>query len=312
MSIEQELQFQGGVIARRQVLELEGDDNLIERKLRRREWQVVHPGVYVDHTGAPTDEQLRMAAVLFAWPAALAGESALLAHGVRNVFCDQVTVAIGPSRKLQPRPGIRVLRMSNLEPMTVSTLTPQRLRLDDAVLHVASARWRSGGEADAVALLSDICQQRRTTPQRLLARLEDHPCLRGRSFLKTVLADVASGTYSLLEHRYLTRVERPHGLPRGERQNPFSSGDRTGFRDVRYPHQHTLIELDGRLGHEWAADQWVDLDRDLSAATVDLHTSRLGWGAVAEPCRLAPKVGALLRARGWTGVPKRCRRCPPD
>ena len=29
---------------------------------------------------------------------------------------------------------------------------------------------------------------------------------------------MGSGVHSVLEHRYLTRVERPHGLPRGVRQ----------------------------------------------------------------------------------------------
>ena len=67
------LHDQLGVIARRQVLAAGGDDNLIERLVRRNEWRAVHPGVYVDHTGVPTREQQRMAAVLFAWPAALVG-----------------------------------------------------------------------------------------------------------------------------------------------------------------------------------------------------------------------------------------------
>ena len=238
------MKAQGGVISRRQVRALGGDDNLVERMLRRRLWCVIHPGVYVDHTGTPTDEQLRMAAVLYAWPAVLAGESALVAHGVRNISAAGVTVAIDTSRRVRARPGMRVLRVKDVQSMTLSALTPERLRLDDAVLQVASARWRSRGEGDAVALLSDVCQQRRTTPERLLAALAGHRSLPGRAFLTQVLDDVASGAYSLLEHRYLTRVEGPHGLPRGNRQQAFTSGERKGFRDVHYPDQATL-ELDG-------------------------------------------------------------------
>ena len=172
------------------------------------------------------------------------------------------------------------------------------------MLQVASDRLAATGEAAAVALLADVCQQRRTTPRRLLATLEGLPSLSGRAFLHAVLHDVASGAYSLLEHRYLTRVERPHGLPRGRRQAGFRGERRRGFRDVHYAAQKLVVELDGRLGHEWAADQWADPERDLRSATEDLQTVRLGWGAVAAPCRLAPLVGRVLQVRGWDGSPQ--------
>ena len=45
---------QGHVFARRQVLALGGDEALIRKMLRRREWSVVFPGVMVDHTGEPS------------------------------------------------------------------------------------------------------------------------------------------------------------------------------------------------------------------------------------------------------------------
>ena len=94
MDLSRTLREQGGVVSRRQVLDAHGDDNLIERMIRRNEWKAVHPGVYVDHTGTPTPEQLRMAAVLYAWPAVLAGESALVAYGARVVASTTVRVAI--------------------------------------------------------------------------------------------------------------------------------------------------------------------------------------------------------------------------
>ncbi len=310
MSIEQRMRDQGGLISRRQVLSLGGNDNLIERRVRRREWRVVHPGVYVDHTGPPTDEQLRMAAVLYAAPAALAAESALIAHGVRNITTDLVTVAVPRARRVHAQPAMRVVRMSELDSRTMWHRTPPRLRLEDATLQVASMRWARRGEADAVALLSDVCQQRRSTADRLLTTLSHHPYLPGRAFLRTVLDDVSVGAFSLLEHRYLTRVERPHGLPAGRRQRGFTSTRGPGCRDVLYPAYLLVVELDGRLGHEWATDQWADLERDLATATDRLQTIRLGWGAVADACSLAPMVGELLRTRGWDGRAHPCRRCP--
>ncbi len=291
------------------MLRLEGDDNLIERMIRRNEWRAVHPGVYVDHTGTPTDGQLRMAAVLYAWPAVLAGESALAAHGARAVTSPGVRVAIDSTRRVQPPAGVSILRVADLEARAIWNRTPPRLRLEDAALDTSSRLWATSGEAAAVAVLADLCQQRLTTPARLRDTLAGYPRLRGRAFLFAVLDDVATGAYSVLEHRYLTRVERPHGLPRAQRQASFPQGARAGFRDVHYVAQRVAVELDGRLGHEFALDQWADLERDLGAAAEEQLTVRLGWGLVANPCRLAMLMGELLQSRGWAGQARACPDC---
>src|SRR5512141_290787 len=83
--VDRVLRSQDGVISRGQALGCGLDDNLLEGLLRRRQLARVHPGVYVDHTGPPTWLQRAWAAVLFHWPAGLAGLSALRAHGIRTV-----------------------------------------------------------------------------------------------------------------------------------------------------------------------------------------------------------------------------------
>ena len=309
-AMQEILRNQGGVIARRQVLAHGGDDNQIERLLRRNEWRVVHQGVYVDHTGVLEPEQQRMAAVLFAWPAALVGESALLAHGARSINEGPVRIGVAEHRRVRPPAGVAVVRLREFKERVLWNRCPPRVRLEDAALEVASQAWLSGGEAGAVAVLADLCQQRLTTPSRLADALRPMSRLAGRAFLTALVDDVASGAHSLLEHRYLTRVERAHGLPCGRRQQEFRSLRRHGFRDVHYVDHGLVVELDGRLGHEFAHDQWADLDRDLLAAMDQLMTTRLGWGQVSEPCRLALMIGGLLQARGWKGQPRRCRRCP--
>ena len=309
MPVQHLLREQLGVIARHQVLCAGGNDNLIERMLRRNEWRAIHPGVYVDHTGLPTPEQQRMAAVLFAWPAALVGESALLAHGVRNLAEPEIRVGVTEGRRVRPPVGVGIQRLRDFDTRVMWNRTPPQLRLEDAALQVASRRWSTAGESGAVAVLADVCQQRFTTAERLREALDPKIRLAGRRFLADLLDDVASGAHSLLEHRYLSRVERAHGLPRGRRQSPFDDGRRHGFRDVRYPKQALLVELDGRLGHEFARDQWADLARDLHAAVEGQLTVRLGWGPVSDACRLAPLLGQLLAARGWAGRPSRCAKC---
>lgn len=128
-----------------------------------------------------------------------------------------------------------------------------------------------------------------------------------RRLITDLLADVEAGAESPLEVSYLTQVERPHGLPRGTRQQrrhglPYVS-------DVGYDEYALLVELDGRLGHD-AAGRFRDMNRDNRFAMVSWTTLRYGWFDVAErPCDVAMQVGAALIARGWAGLPTRCRRC---
>jgi hypothetical protein len=78
------------------------------------------------------------------------------------------------------------------------------------------------------------------------------------------------------------------------------------MRDVEYVNQAVLVELDGRLGHEWAEERWDDLDRDIGAATSGRLTIRAGWRQLLQPCRLAGALVVVLAARGWTGTARPC------
>ena len=75
------LAHQDGLIARRQALASGMTSTHIKRRVRRREWVTIHPGVYADHTGELTWQQRAWAAVLATGPkAALCLDSALRAH----------------------------------------------------------------------------------------------------------------------------------------------------------------------------------------------------------------------------------------
>jgi hypothetical protein len=312
-TIDQLLVSQGGVIARFQVLEAGGTDDLIARMLRRREWARLRPGCYVNHTGVPTWHQRSWAAVLAVWPAALSRDSALRACGLKRCGVGEgspIRVAIDKSRGGRAPSGIVVERVAHYDAWVRTTTSPPRIRLDQAVLQVASR----SSEEDAVAVISDAVSTRRTTAARLAAALTAMSRLPQRAFLAGVLDDVGAGAHSLLEQRYLRDVERAHGLPGGVRQAESTVAGRRAIRDVEYPAHGLYVELDGRLGHEVAADRWKDLERDLAAAASDRVTLRPGWRQVLDPCRLAGILVGVLRARGWKGTPIACSpSCPvPD
>jgi hypothetical protein len=307
-SLAEVLAEQDGVISRRQLLDLGATDNDIERMLRRRAMARVHDGVYVDHTGRPTWTQRAWAAVLYYWPAALSGRSSLRAFGIRhNGGGDSddapIEVAVDGTRSVARLRGVRVSRVNGFHHLAQKHLSPPRLRLEHALVTVAS---QASDESAAVAVLGDACQTGRTTAGRLLDAVKSRPRLRLRRLLLEILVDVAEGAYSVLERHYLTRVERPHGLPTGRRQRRVKPGKTVAFRDVEYAGLGVVMELDGRLGHEAANDRWADLDRDLESALNGEVTLRAGWKQVLSPCRLAAAVARILLARGWQGRPRAC------
>jgi len=296
-SIDALMARQSGLLARSQALAHGAADHDIARKLRHREWARVHPGVYCNHTGSLSPAQRRWAVVLFHQPAALHGRSALEAFGVRGLTDTQgpVVVAVPASRRPDRRKGIEVRRIADFDQVVQANLSPPRVRLERAVLDLAA---RAPSESTAVALLADACQTRRTTPGRLAEELRKQMRLPQRRLLLDILDDVASGAYSVLERDYLRRVEVPHGLPVAERQRGVSLGSSACYRDVEYIDTGLIVELDGRLGHEKPSNRWLDLDRDVAAATEQSMTVAAG---------VAPGAGALSSRRLAGPHPARAR-----
>ena len=264
MSLEDVLRRQDGVISRQQVLGHGGSDDYIERMIRRRQWARVLPGVYVEHTGPLTWKQRAWAGVLYHAPAALGGASALRASGL-NLGDERkpIELVVAWPRRVADPPTLVTSLVTDFDAVVLSNLSPPRLRIEHAALQVAS---RAKSEDAAVAVLGDVCQQRRTTASRLVTALTSQSRLRHRRLLTAVLGDVAAGTNSALERRYLRDVELAHGLPVGHRQVRVVAGERTAYRDVDYVDYGLLVELDGQLGHDGTYDRWDDLDRDVLSA----------------------------------------------
>lgn len=304
------LRQQDGVIARAQLLESGHSPSQVRGMLRRRELALLLPGVYVVHTGEPTWLERSWAAVLHAWPAALSHESALRAEDGpgRRGFDESapIHVAIAHGRKVRAVPGVAIHRRAHLDHHVLWNRTPPRVRTEEAVLDVAAA---AASEIDAIAVIADAVGSRRTTAGRVQQALAGRQRIARRNFLDSVLGDVEQGACSVLEHGYLTRVERAHGIPAGERQVRASLRGPV-YRDVVYERFDQVVELDGRLDHTRVRDRAVDLDRDLAAAVERMHTVRLGWAQVFDrSCWTAEQIGLLLRVGGWKGATRRCSRC---
>ncbi|MGO3326456.1 hypothetical protein [Gordonia sp. (in: high G+C Gram-positive bacteria)] len=297
------LQRQDGVVSRKQALECGCTAADVRRSLRRRDWATIYSGVYVDHTGPLTWRQRAWAAVLDAYSAALCHTSVLPGLG------DTIHIAIEADRKVTSRPGVEVHRRTGLQAYVAWNMCPPRLRIHEVVLDIAAS---ARSETEAIAVLADAVNARITAVPQLRQALAARARMPRRARVVAVLTDIAGGTCSILEHRYLTGVERPHGLPVPVRQAPTSFG-RKGFRDLDYPDWGTVVELDGWRFHDTAADRDRDLERDLDAAVGERRlTLHLGFGQVAgRPCETAWKIATALTANGWPGPFVRCPNCPP-
>jgi hypothetical protein len=180
-------------------------------------------------------------------------------------------------RFIRERPGAR-------SPRNVGS--PPRLTVEAPVLDLCAATT----EKEVIGIITTAVERRLTSGKRLAAAMSGRARQRHRRLISDLIADVALGLNHRSRFSYRRNVERPHGLPRGVRQQ-----QRSGLRyrsDVGYDEYGVLVELDGRAGHE-GMGRFRDMNRDNRLAMARWMTLRYGWFDVVErPCAVA------LRRRG--------------
>lgn len=183
--------------------------------------------------------------------------------------------------------------------------TPPRLKVEDNALAMAS---EARSEIDAIARVAEAASRSYVTATTFQAALDRAHSLRRRSLVQGLVEDLGAGTHSVLEHGYLTKVERPHGLPEGRRQAPRIGASGNQFRDIEYEEYSLVVELDGALGHDSWRDQARDADRSLDdLAELGAVTARLRFHQVFDtPCQTAALVGRILVRNGWSGTAQSC------
>ena len=304
VAVAQLAEAQAGVVSLEQIHLLGVSDGLRQRLLREGWWRSVARGVYHTARSRPTWNGLAWAGLLIGGDGARLGpQGSGFLHNLIDESPQPVDVLVPAGRSARvggewhfsrERPGARSAR---------SVGTPPHLTVEDTVLDLSATT----SEAELVALVAKAVQRRRTTSRRLLEALDERSRYKHRRLLADILGDVTAGVESPLEMKFLHHVERPHGLPRGNRQRsrcglPYVS-------DVGYDKCRVLVELDGRTGHE-GIGRFRDMNRDNQFALIDWLTLRYGWYDVMNrPCLVAFQIAAVLVVRGWNGMPTRCFRC---
>jgi hypothetical protein len=94
-------------------------------------------------------------------------------------------------------------------------MVPPCTRVEDTVLDlIQSARTFD----DAYAWICRAIGRRRTTAERIRRAMDARKKMRWRREIAIALGNANEGALSVLEYRYVRRVERPHGLPSARRQ----------------------------------------------------------------------------------------------
>lgn len=177
------------------------------------------------------------------------GDGAVLSHDsaaelwrLTDKPLDPIHVSVPFGRRVSAPSGVRLHRRRTM-PRAQPARLPPRTTVEETVVDLTqTARCLD----DAIGWLARACAGRLTTPARLAQALAGRRRLRWHAALRAALDDVALGCHSLLEMRYLRRVERAHNLPVGHRQRRRQST----YSDVEYEKYGLNVELDGRVPHE--------------------------------------------------------------
>jgi hypothetical protein len=298
------IRSQRGVLARSQALEAGLEWTTIRALLRSGRWTPLQRGVYATFSGEPSREAELWAAVLRAGPeAVLSHQTAAELDGLTSARSPVIHVTIPGSARIDPIPGLRLHRSGRLANARHPSRTPPRTRVEETVLDLTQTAKTID---DAFGWLCQACGSRLTTPELLLAALRKRLKVRWRGILMSALGDIGDGAHSVLEIRYVRDVERPHRLPPARRQAAKTRGSGRIYLDNLVDRYRTCIELDGKAAHP-VAQRWRDIARDNASAAGGISTLRYGWPDVAgRPCQTAAQIAAVLRFRGWTGLPTPC------
>ncbi len=298
------LRLQHGVLSRRQALSLGADPNSIGTRLRSGRWQPLYHGVYATFTGEPGREAKLWAALLRVGPAAILSHlTAAELDGLTDRAGDTIHLTVPRYQHVRRTPGIVIHRCDRVWSARHPSRIPPRTRIEETVLDLAEEARTAD---DAFGWLMRGCGKRLTTQPRLATAMGARKKMRRRGLLTVALPDIGDGVHSPLEYRYVRDVERAHGLPAAQRQEPVIIGGRRRYLDNLYRPYGVGIELDGKAAHP-VEERWRDIYRDNAAAEAGIEILRYSGADVTErPCQVAAQLAKVLSQRGWPSTLRRC------
>lgn len=208
------LDDQFSVIGRRQALDCGLSKSAIDHRLRMGgPWRKLLPGVYVATTGALTQQQRAMAALVHVGArGVVTGAVAVRLHGLQCASPgDRIEVLVSPKVRVQDADFVQVTLTTRM-PVRVYKLKCLRYALPARA--VADAARTMTRLSDVRAVVATALQRDRCSLEELVAELNDGPS-RGSRLLRIALYEVGDGIRSaaegdlkdLIEHSDLDKPE---------------------------------------------------------------------------------------------------------
>lgn len=293
--IDQLINDQAGMLARRQLTTLEMDWDRVNRQITAGRWSARTPRVVSVVTGALTIEQRRWLGVLHAGPRSmLGGLTAGARHGLTGWERKDVTVLVDDELSFEPVSGIRFFRSRR----PFELLSSPKPGIPSCHLEPGLLLW-AGYDAPlrpAYGVLAAAVQQRLTTAARMREWLDLLKPLRRAQGFRRMLADVEGGVHSGAE-RDVNKMCRDFDLPLPLRQvSRLGSDGKRRWTDAEWrlaDGRILVLEVDGAF-HMDVTNWTADKRRARRISTAD----RVVLGATAfevrhEPAEVARDLIAL-------------------
>ena len=279
---------QDHVISRTQVLACGMSPRALDLRVASSgPWQRLLPGVYLTVTGAVTQDQREMAALLYASPESLiTGMAAARRHRLRPPGSDLVDLLI-PWRLR--RQSIAYVRVHRTRKMPSQMFVTGKIRFAEAPRAVADAARSMTRFDDVRAVVCEAVQRRACTVDELAGELKAGPSA-GSALLRKALAEVADGVRSVAEADFRILIMRSD-LPQPVFNAQLVDVDGTliAVTDAWWQEAGVAAEVDSRAYHLSAADQ----DR-----TTERHDKLTAYGILAlhfSPKRIKADPAGVLR-----------------
>ena len=226
-------------------------------------WQRLLPGVFLAVTGTPTMDQRSVAALLYAGPGGLiTGTAAISLWGVLAPRSTVIDVLI-PAARQRRSTGFARIHLTERMPDRVFTAGP--IRLVPLSRAVADAARGMTTLADVRAVVAAAVQQRKCTPELLVAELESGP-VQGSALFRAAVSDVCDGIRSSPE------ADLKHLLRRAKIAEPvfnprlYAGDEFIASPDAWWPEAGVAGEVDSRAYHLSPQDHERTLARDARMA----------------------------------------------
>lgn len=258
MRLDHLLERQAGVLTTAQAVDA-GISARRRRRVQQREWEVLHPGVYLVAGYRLTDEARVRAAWLWAGESALvSGPAAAYWYRMLDRAPELVEVTVPRHRHLGPQPGV-VLRRRDLSP--VDRVEDRHLVLTaEPLTALETAVAQSGG-----SVFLDRALQRHVRFPALYRAYCRNMGRRGSSRAGQLIMASADRADSAAE-RLLVKLLREAGIGGWVLGHPFGR-----WRiDLAFPERKVAIEVDGWAWH-------VDAERFRNDRRKGNAITRAGW-----------------------------------